>query len=407
MATGKYPFDYFANPKIDKPLEQIYADINGYTQEILSQDTHLYGQVEHVVVLPPLYWDGKFIKGIMHGNGMDVTLQEVPETAEFFHTIADAYCGAYAWTSRSDALFSVYPNPHREAWFRESHPHQAHQMLLPLHTADHINDKFFYPKPVPEKDIDLLMIARQDPAKNFPFLAQCLKAYRKKYPERSIKVTLVDAFGTDVNLSWLRFSKQIYREVESILIHPMDYFDFYANSLSPQQLPDLYSRAKLVILPSLVEGKNRVIYEAMLCNTPVVVFQELNQYIRGEAEILPPGGGLYAPFDPEGWADTIHQALSNLGEFNPRHQYLSGFSGRNLFFNQCLNSFPYYREHLPDFESDRDHTDNLWLDTAMLYNYQLSLQAFLYHPDPWLFPFRAQGVEHLKRVMSHYREHFK
>jgi glycosyltransferase involved in cell wall biosynthesis len=405
MGSGKYQYDYFSTPKIEKSLEEIYADMNAYTCETMSHETDLHQHVEQWVILPPLYFEGRFIKGIVHGFGMDATVKQVPETRHYYHTLADSFWSCYPWTTATDALFGVYDNPHREAWFRNCFPDQAHKPILPFQYSDFVNETVMRPVPVPEKDIDILMVARRDPAKNFPFLARCLKTYRQKYPNCPIKLTIVDGFGTDANLQHDKQSQEIFREVESILVHPMDYLTFYSRFIPNEEMSGLYSRAKLVILGSLLEGKNRAIHEAMLCNTPIIVFKEFNQYIRGNTDVFPPGAGMYAPFDPEGWADTVYTALNHLGEFHPRKHYLSGFSGRKKSFNLCLNALSYYQENLPDFEPS-DHTKNLWLDTAMLYNYQLSLKEFMHHPNQWLFPFRAHGIDHWKLVIEDCKKRF-
>ena len=119
----------------------------------------------------------------------------------------------------------------------------------------------------------------------------------------------------------------------------------------------------------------------MCCNTPVIVFKDLSKYTRGNDNAFPEGAGLYVPrFTSKSMCDTIYKALSNLDKFTPRRSYLT-YNGRKNFLNRCIDSIPYYRENLPEYEPGKA-MENLWLDLAMQENYQLSLNDFLYGKNP-------------------------
>ena len=108
----------------------------------------------------------------------------------------------------------------------------------------------------------------------------------------------------------------------------------------------------------------------------MICFRQFNQYVRGKAELFPTGSGLLSEFDPEALADNIHTTLDNLTVFQPRFNYLK-YQGRKNFFNTCLDSFPYYYNTVPDYIKGQAY-NNLWLDLALQYNYQISLHDFLY-----------------------------
>ena len=38
MPKGKYPVDYFLNPNIDKPIDEIYKDIDAYSDEFFEDE---------------------------------------------------------------------------------------------------------------------------------------------------------------------------------------------------------------------------------------------------------------------------------------------------------------------------------------------------------------------------------
>src|SRR4029453_651818 len=161
-----------------------------------------------------------------------------------------------------------------------------------------------------------------------------------------------------------------------------------------------YSRAKVLVLGSLIEGKNRAMNEAMSCDPPVACFQDLNQYTRGEDPLFPEGAGLCAEnFYPECLADTIREIIKNQGDFKPRFHYLKT-NGRKKFFNTCLRSFhSYYERLVPDFTLN-DSNQNIWLDLAIQANYQLSLLDFLYDKNPSLS--HTQGLEAIEKTVKFY-----
>ena len=61
-----------------------------------------------------------------------------------------------------------------------------------------------------------------------------------------------------------------------------DYINFEPYLHQWNELPKVYTSAKCTVLTSLIEGKNRCLFESLCCDTPIVVFKAHNQWARGE-----------------------------------------------------------------------------------------------------------------------------
>lgn len=369
---------YFTNPTINKPLEEIYADLDAFTQEIFENEPHRFPTLSFYVILPPLFYEGRLIKGLYLSESVDLLNKVFPQIAPVFFSFAYSMWCAYPWSITADAYCKLYNNPSREAWFRKTYPERANKILIPLMDSDFTHEYLIAPRNVKQKDIDVLCVARLSEEKNLSVVAQALKIYRQKYPQHPIRLSLLICRPMDPKKPETldEHARIEWKKMETILGNPFDYLDVIPEVDYYTEMPNYYSRAKLCIMTSLLEGKNRSILEAMSCNTPVVCFQEYNQYARGDSPVFPEGAGLYASFHPESLADTIYTALQNRGEFKPRQRYLE-YWGRKNFFNTCLDSFPYYRENVPGYVPTQAY-NNLWLDLALQQNYQMSLYDFLY-----------------------------
>lgn len=400
MPKGQYPTDYFNQPAIDKPVDEIYALMDAFSYEIFEDDQESYKDVEFFVVMPPLQLEGRFLKGIFFSHGPDVILSQIPQLQELFHSISDSMWCSYPSSRHADAYFTHYDNPERTAWYCQTHPESAQKIFIPRDNADFVNEAIFKPDPTLTRDIDLLCVARLETAKNLPFLAESLKVYRQKYPQRPIRLTMVTGHTWDLNHQSLNYwERKILREVEAILVHPHEYIHFVSGYLNyEQQLPQYFARSRAYISTSLLGWKNQRMHEAMCSNTPVISLKDFNRYARGNSPILDEGAGLCSDYDPEAMAETIHQVLENPDAFHPRNRYLKT-SGRKNFFNACVDAFPYYSESLPDYTPGR-HSDSYWLDQAMQENYQRSLHDFNTMKDLWAFPFRAQGVDRIRSLVE-------
>ena len=379
MGIGNYErqSQYFNSPEIYKSSEEIYSDLDSWTNEIFEQESDRFENVNFHILLPPLFYEGKFIKGLYFSESVDLLNKLLPQLSEVFFSIADSLWCAYPWSNTADAYFCLYDNPSRADWFKKTYPQRANKILIPAANADFINEYLIAPQPINIKDIDIICVAKLSPVYNLPIIAQALNIYQKKY-NKPLKMTLILEDNFDFNsIELLSNEAQLeWQKIQTILVNNLDNIKIVSQVDYYQEMPLYYSRSKVCLLGSLLEGKNRSLSEAMSCNIPVICFGQFNQYVRGKAELFPTGLGLLSEFDPEALADNIHTTLDNLTVFQPRFNYLK-YQGRKNFFNTCLDSFPYYYNTVPDYIKGQAY-NNLWLDLALQYNYQISLHDFLY-----------------------------
>lgn len=396
--ADNYPWAYMHNPDIQKPLEEIYRDIDSFTWEIQPDEPERLTSLNLCILFPPVYFEGRFLKGLCFSVGVEPLVQFCPDFLDYFYVVAGTGWCSYPWSKSANAYLAGFNNPHREAWFRGENPDRADKILIPLQGAPEFSNEYVMaPVPPAVRDIDIISVSRIHNLKNIPMIAQALKIYRQKYPTPHIRMTLVSGWKYDINHEEFdEHTRGQYRQIEEILTHPNDYIDFIPHLNWYTELPDHYARSKVFVLGSLVEGKNRSMHEAMVCNTPVVCFKEFNQYLRGDDFSIPPGAGMYATYDAESLADTMHHVIHNPEEFTPRKSFLQHF-GRKNFLNTCVDRIPYYRENLPDYTLG-EHYDNLWLDMAVSRNYQTSLHDFLYGHSVW--PNHSQGIEACKSASA-------
>jgi len=172
-------------------------------------------------------YEGKFIKGIYFSEAVELINKLFPELSSVFFAFTYSPGISYSWAPIADAYSSLYKNPQREKWFRETYPDRAHKPIIPLQDTDFINEYLISPRNVPEKDIDLLAVARISEEKNLPTIAQALKVYRQKYPHKPIKLTVVTGHDFDVNNmnSLDEFALNEWRQIETILTNPCDYIN--------------------------------------------------------------------------------------------------------------------------------------------------------------------------------------
>ncbi len=384
MPIGYRATEYFSTPNVDKPIEQIWADQNNFSEESLSfkdLKKNNFVPLDLFMPLPPLYTDGKFVRGIIFSQCIDVFTEKLPGLKKYFHLCAYSMSSSYPKAETADAYFSCYNNPRRDQWFRQTFPDKASKILIPLEDSDFHNEFRVAPVQV-NKDIDALVVARLDSVKNNVLVAKALKIYREKYEENIYLTHIVGNTGIDADLNGFSELELIeLGKIKEVLIHPKEYIKLIPH-VGYGDIADYYSRAKVLILASLLEGKNRSRIEAMSCNTPVICFEEFNQYIRGDDPAFPEGAGVYCDFDPESLADAIYYVIHNQDKFSPRYSYLKSGGGRIGFFNKIIDAIPYYKDNLPDYETG-NHFNNVWIGVALQRVYGGNLHDFLYKGGAW------------------------
>ena len=383
MPKGWCPEYFYHNPNLEneKTLEQIWTEIQYYSGEFFPDDSiHFKRQTDFMVPLPPLLYEGKFVKGMFLSEGVDYIHSMFPRINELFISMAYTMWSSIPYSDKAEVYLTCYDYPEREAWFKKVNPHREDKIFIGLQDADFTNEYAHAPVFATPKEYDILCISRISDVKNLPILLEALKIYHLKYGN-ILKAVLITG-NQDLNFN--EDEKRILANLED-LVGGKEEFDKYITLVGRvphgHELNTYYTKSKLVALTSIYEGKNRTINESLTCNTPVVVFKDLSKYTRGKSPAFPEGAGLYVPeFTPEAFCDTMHEALTHLDHFTPRRSYLR-VNGRKNFLNRCIDSIPYYRENLPEYVPGKA-MENLWLDLAMQENYQLSLDAFLYGANP-------------------------
>lgn len=406
MARGIHPHYLFSNPNVQKSLEDIYVDLDGFTDEVFEENTARFSEFSAFFLLPPLIYRNKFVKGILFTHAADLLLDRYPFLTELFNVVAYAMWSGVPRCARADAIMMCYDNKHREAWYKARNPDRAHQVWIPHDDTDFFNECIMAPS-LDQKDIDVLYVARLDAIKNLDVFAESLKIMHRKTGRR-MRAMLHTGSQIDTNWTGLHENQKAeLRKINAQLGNTPDYLTI--NTQRMDSLKPLYNRSRVAVMLALCEGKNRSIHEAMSCDTPVITFEHFNQYSRGGLhsgiEAFPKTAGLKAPeFTAESLADTILQVILNPEKFTPRESVLK-VSGRKTVFNAVIDRLPYYRETLPGFEAGRHH-ENAWIDGAMRQVYGQGVYQYIYQlndnagkPRVW-----HKGMEDVDRVLRIYEK---
>ena len=410
MKGNKWPNDFFHNPKSEKPIEQIWDEIDSYTFEEQYEKEDKIEKMDFVIPFPPLKYRGDVIKGCFFSQAVDVIIEEFPRLKEIFFPIANSMFSSYPQSEHADAYFTLYKNPAKEEYFRKKYPDKKDIVLLPLQDADFMNEYKVSPTFNTPKTTDVFCVTTAYPVKNMPMLAKAIKKYEEKYGvilKVKYAIGAIDLIKNEdktIDYSKLRndAQKQL-QEVMDILGDYTKYIEFFP-FIDYAELPKYYTSARCCVLCSLLEGKNRFISEAMSCDTPIIVFKDFNKYTRGDYPIFFKNSGEYAPeYTPESLADTIHKVINNPQNYRPRRNYLT-YNGRKNFVNTIIDSIPYYAQNLRRYEKGRIQ-DNLWVDLAMQENYQLSTYDFIYGRNPAIQ--HVRGMTRIKSLVEFFYSRFR
>lgn len=382
MPRGQiYPYLH-KNLDPHKKIEQIWQDIQAYTGERFPDDKPEFKALTNLlVVIPPLKFQNKFIKGLYISNGVDCVNQLYPQSKDIFLSAATAMWSSYPWAGSADIYLTSFDYPERLNWYKKTYPQNADKIFIPLMDTDFTNESAIRQIPETKKDIDILTVCRLSPEKNLLMLIKALVIFESKYGYIP-KTTIITGCSED---AFNNTSKAVIHEMIQItgsLETLKKYVTFIGMIPHDKTLFKYYSRAKCCILTSVFEGKNRMIYESLYCNTPVIVFKDLCKYTRGTNPIMPEKCGLYADFTPESLSDKIKDLLDSYETFSPS-QIFRKQHGRLIAANEMIKRIQYYQENLPNIEKS-SLEENSWLNRAMLENYQLSYTDFLYGANLFL-----------------------
>ncbi len=175
-------------------------------------------------------------------------------------------------------------------------------------------EKFCSRYGIKPEDRVILIVARMDPMKCQDRAIKALKIVKRKIPEAKLVLVGNGSFSSSKNgigLSkgerWARYLASLATElgvIDSVIM---------TGYLDQRDLEAAYSRADLVLLPSIIEGFGLVVVEAWLYRKPVIVSNR-----AGVSDLVEDGvnGIKIDPNDIEGIASSIVRLLSdnNLSE---------------------------------------------------------------------------------------------
>ena len=267
---GIYPVTYFDNPNIDKPIEEIWSDIDAYTGEFFEDEPAYHEKVDFMVALPPLKYNGVFMKGLFLTQACDFVLNRFPRIQEIFHAGAYTMSAAYSWCDRADAYFNCYENKARDEYYKNKYPHKKDIVFLPLQDADLTNEYRVAPAFNTKKTIDVICISSPFPVKNLHMLAGAIKIYEQKYGQR-LKVTMGLGNNSvskreDGTLDYSKADNMItgvLNKMYEILDGKADEYINFIPFINYGEITKYYTSAKCAVLCSLLEGKNRAINESI------------------------------------------------------------------------------------------------------------------------------------------------
>ena len=383
MKKAIWPNEHIRNPLTNKSLEEVWDDIDNFSWEGMYEIEKNYNKIDFIIPFIPLKYEDKIIKGAFFSQAVDVIIGKYPQLKEIFFPIANSMFASYPQSVYADAFFACYKNEKREQYYKSKYPEKKDIVILPLQDADWLNEYQMAPAFNTPKDTDIFCVTTGYPVKNIPALAYSIKIYEKKYGKvlkvkyaLGMKELIVNPDKTINTSNVPTIIKKELDEVIKILGDYTKYIEFFPY-IDYKDLPKYYTAARCCVLCSLIEGKNRFISEAMSCDTPIIVFKDFNKYVRGDYPIFFENSGEYVElFNPEKLADTIHQVINNPRKYCPRQNYIK-YNGRKNFVNTIIDSIPYYKQVLPNYEKNKI-TENVWVDLAMQNNYQISTYDFIY-----------------------------
>jgi len=405
---GKYPREYFKNPNINKPIEEIWDDIDAYSGEYFEDEPDCHSQIDLFIPLPPLNYQGKITKGIMFSQGLEYLLKLYPKLKEIFFCGAYTMWSSYSWCDKADFYLNCYENKPREEYHKNKYQNKKDIIFIPLQDADYTNEYIMAPSLYARKIIDVICVSTPYEVKNLPFLINTIKRYKEKYNEPLKTVFVLGTKTIEKKDGVLDYSKAI-PEVK----HEMNIISQYIEELRSHvsfmtyvnysDLAKYYSSSKCCVLTSLIEGKNRSLNEAMSCNTPIITFKQHNQWARGEYPIFFGNSGELAPeYTYDSLAETIHKVINNPQNYEPRKNYLT-YNGRKNFINKITDYIPYFKENIPDYNKGKFH-ENLWIDLAVQENYQIGYHDFLYDRNPAIS--HVRGIENIDSLIKFFYSRF-
>ena len=191
--------------------------------------------------------------------------------------------------------------------------------MVPLGASDWVDPNVFSPAPDGERQYDVVMVAAWLRIKRHGTLFQAIKALHP----RKLRVALI---GYPMDLTAAEVRKEMRRfGVEK----QCDLFE----NLAPPEVARIVGRSKVAVHLTKQEGTNKATYEALCCNTPLIVYRHNLGFPMSS---INERTGLLAA-DNE-LADAIAWAVDHYLEFQPRAWALehTGYLRATRTLNDCL-----------------------------------------------------------------------
>ena len=164
-----------------------------------------------------------------------------------------------------------------------------------------INHKLFKPthNPTPIKEPYILYVGSEQPRKN---LSTLLKAfYKLKQGDRRFNDLKLVKVGNPGKMS--SFRKNTLKIIDAL---NLDKDVVFAGFIPRKELPNYYSNAECLVLPSLYEGFGRPVVEAMACGCPVITSNTSSL-----PEVVGDAGLMVDPRDVNALENAMKEFLTN------------------------------------------------------------------------------------------------
>ena len=119
MPKGWCPEYFYHNPNLEneKTLEQIWTEIQYYSGEFFPDDSiHFKLQTDFMVPLPPLLYEGKFVKGMFLSEGVDYIHSMFPRINELFISMAYTMWSSIPYSEKAEVYLTCYDYPEDQAY---------------------------------------------------------------------------------------------------------------------------------------------------------------------------------------------------------------------------------------------------------------------------------------------------
>jgi glycosyltransferase involved in cell wall biosynthesis len=249
---------------------------------------------------------------------------DISEIGKRFHLVLEP-----SFTGYIEAPFFLYPSSDFDVVVQCTHSRDIDffsTLRLSFHVVrmgggDWVDHDLFRPQANQARDFDLVMVAAWSKLKRHHVLFRALARLKP----RRINVALV-GYTYDRDAAWIREQMRSFGVEDRCTLF---------ESIPPEQVADILARSKAALLLSKLEGTNKGVYEALFCDTPIIVYRHhvgLNMdHVNAQTGMLADDGEL-----PE----VISEILEKRERFSPRQWALAhtGYQHSWLVVNDALRA---------------------------------------------------------------------